>query len=279
MDNLVLNKCKLKTMWSVAAPAVVAMILLFLGGWRSKAESFDTPGAGKEIQLEKAPASLELRLTSPPRWEKNCLVVSLDRISHSSVPVFLTSMGPYFYMALNVTSEGSAEPTTEWINIQGIVDIKSSNAYPLAPDAVAHDTYCLPSAVWVINPEQKDKHVESFPCEESCGLTYLISSPKNPGKQTGEGSSIRLRMSIARQSRATSPRRSLLSGQEFLLQFRAQCRLAHLTATILRWGYRASSALSPMSITFFTNGTNEERQSRRSCLVSLTRALKRNRTL
>jgi len=144
-------------MWSVAAPAVVAMILLFLGGWRSKAESFDTPGAGKEIQLEKAPASLELRLTSPPRWEKNCLVVSLDRISHSSVPVFLTSMGPYFYMALNVTSEGSAEPTTEWINIQGIVDIKSSNAYPLAPDAVAHDTYCLPSAVWVINPNKKTR--------------------------------------------------------------------------------------------------------------------------
>lgn len=74
MDNLVLNKCKLKTMWSVAAPAVVAMILLFLGGWRSKAESFDTPGAGKEIQLEKAPASLELRLTSPPRWKRTALL-------------------------------------------------------------------------------------------------------------------------------------------------------------------------------------------------------------
>jgi hypothetical protein len=115
--------------------------------------------ARQEIQPDKeAPTSLEVRITSPPRWEKGCLLVTLDRINHSSVPLFLTEMGPYFDIALDVaTDEADATEAVEWVNIYGISDMVSSEAVALPPGATVHNKFCFGPSVWVVNLKKQTR--------------------------------------------------------------------------------------------------------------------------
>jgi hypothetical protein len=115
--------------------------------------------AQQETPLQKETLTpLELRLTAPPRWEKGCLLVALDRINHSSVPIFLTEMGPYFYIALDVsTGETNPSEAIEWVNIHGISDIRSLEAVSLAPGATVHNEFCFSPAVWIVNLKKKTR--------------------------------------------------------------------------------------------------------------------------
>lgn len=45
---------------------------------------------------QEAPAPLEVRFSGLLRWKNDCLRGALDIVNHSSGPLFLTSMGPYF---------------------------------------------------------------------------------------------------------------------------------------------------------------------------------------
>jgi hypothetical protein len=149
LDKSVPNTKKLFVTRSVAAQVFLAMSLLFFGGWRSS--------AGEETQLEKdAAASLEVRLTTPPRWEKDCLVVTLDRINHSSAPLFLPKMGPYFYIALDLSAGGASE-SIEWINVYGEQDIVSSEAVSLEPGSKVRNSFCFGPSVWVVNLDKKTR--------------------------------------------------------------------------------------------------------------------------
>jgi hypothetical protein len=97
---------------------------------------------------------LEVRLTSPPRWEKGCLLVSLDRINRSSSPIYLTTMGPYFYVALSVSPNGSEE-ALNWVNVYGVSDLKSLDAVPLLPASTVHNEFCLAPTIWVVDREKQ----------------------------------------------------------------------------------------------------------------------------
>jgi hypothetical protein len=44
---------------------------------------------------EESSSPLEVRIVKAPQWEKDCLSISLDRINHSSLPLFLPDMGLY----------------------------------------------------------------------------------------------------------------------------------------------------------------------------------------
>jgi hypothetical protein len=115
--------------------------------------------ARQETQPEKeAPASLEVRITSPPRWEKGCLFVALDRTNHSSSTLFLTTMGPYFYIALDVSNGGANKGDgIEWVNIYGIVDIVVRGASRLAPGATVHNEFCFSPSIWVVNSKKETR--------------------------------------------------------------------------------------------------------------------------
>src|SRR5277367_6976570 len=97
--------------------------------------------ASRDLFSEKQiPAPLEVRITSTPRWENGCLSVHIDRINQSSVPIFLTDMGPYLDMALDVsTPEAGAGKEYAWINLRGVSDIISLNSVSLAPGATVHN--------------------------------------------------------------------------------------------------------------------------------------------
>jgi hypothetical protein len=101
----------------------------------------------------KPPASLEVRLTSPPRWENGCLLVSLDRINRSSSSIYLTKMGPYFYIALSVSPTGPEE--VNWVNVYGVSDLKTSDAVPLLPASTVHNEFCLAPTIWVVDREKQ----------------------------------------------------------------------------------------------------------------------------
>jgi len=131
--------------------SVVALLVVMM---------FVGPNAARqETQPDKdAPASLEVRITSSPRWEKGCLLVTLDSINHSASPLFFTEMGPFFDIALDVSpGEAGRTDAAEWVNIYGISDVVVSGAVPLAPGATVHNKFCFGPTVWVVNLKKQTR--------------------------------------------------------------------------------------------------------------------------
>lgn len=132
----------------------------------------------KQVQ-EISATPLEVRITAPLHWERGCLVTALDRINHSSAPLFLTRMGPYFDIALDVSKDDSQKgEAIAWVNVYGNSDLVSWGAASLAPGSTVHDEYCLGSTVWVVNLQKETRRqipvrgklrvrVSFFPTEES----------------------------------------------------------------------------------------------------------------
>jgi hypothetical protein len=103
-------------------------------------------------------APLDLRLTMPLRWENGCLVLNLDRINRSSVPLLLTNTGPYVDVALNVTTgDDTGRETIEWVNIYGNSDLINLETTPLTPGAALHNELCLSPTVWIVNLKQETR--------------------------------------------------------------------------------------------------------------------------
>jgi hypothetical protein len=96
-----------------------ALLWTFLGTW-----CLICPVSGSETshlnQSESTTSpSLEIRVSSL-LWESGCLRVSLQVINPSSVPGFLTAMGPYFDVALDVSKDNSSsQGGLEWVNVTG----------------------------------------------------------------------------------------------------------------------------------------------------------------
>jgi len=171
---------KFLSTWSVVVQVLLAISFLFFGAWRSKAQAFKIFSAREGMQLEKgAPVPLEVRMTAPPRWENGCLSVTLERNNHTAVPVFLTEMGPYFYIALDVSmNEASTGEAIKWVNVSGVSDFRSLEAVSLAPGATLRNEFCLSNTIWVVNLQKKTRReipvqgklridVSYFPTEES----------------------------------------------------------------------------------------------------------------
>jgi hypothetical protein len=104
--------------------------------------------------------------TSPPleihvsllRWENACLLVGLDLTNHSNVPVFLTVMGPYFDVALDVSKDDSSNhDALDWVNVRGVSNVVSWDAEPLAPNSPSHKNYCIGETVWVVNQKKETR--------------------------------------------------------------------------------------------------------------------------
>lgn len=100
---------------------------------------------------------LEIRI-SPLRWEKACLILGLDLLNRSSVPIFLTEMGPYFDIALDVSKDDpSNKNVLKWVNVWGASDILTSDANPLAPNSPLHKNFCIGEKVWVVNQKKETR--------------------------------------------------------------------------------------------------------------------------
>jgi hypothetical protein len=109
-------------------------------------------------QAKDNPSLLEVRITSPPRWENGCLVVRIDRTNQSSGPIFLTTMGPYLDMALDVsTREPNTAKDYQWINLHGVSDFLSFDSIPLAAGATLHNDFCLGSLALAVNLKKETR--------------------------------------------------------------------------------------------------------------------------
>jgi len=107
---------------------------------------------------ERPSAPLEIRLVEPPQWQKGCLNISLDRINHSSSPLFLPDMGLYIYTSVKeLRDDDETQITQGWINVYGASDIVSWEATAIAPGATVHDRECLPAEVFVVNLKTKTR--------------------------------------------------------------------------------------------------------------------------
>jgi hypothetical protein len=101
--------------------------------------------------------SLEIRVSSL-LWESGCLRVGLQAINQSNVPVFLTAMGPYFDVALDVSKDSSSsQDALEWVNVRGVSDIRILDAEPMAEHSSFRKNYCIGKTVWVVNLQKKTR--------------------------------------------------------------------------------------------------------------------------
>lgn len=108
--------------------------------------------------LSNGPSLLEVHLASPLKWENGCLVVSLDRTNHTSMPLFLPNRGIYMDTSVRESPEETGKKDgVEWINVYGLSDIGDWDAKPIGPGATVHDEYCLPPTVAVVSKQKKSR--------------------------------------------------------------------------------------------------------------------------
>jgi hypothetical protein len=124
----------------------VGLFLLLLGEprllarWQEEQSSQDSRGP------------FEVQLSKPLHWVNGCLSISLNRINHSSVPLFLPDMGLYISTSARDASKLSGQQGgQEWINVYGATDIISWEATKIAAGATVHDEDCLNPQVGVVS--------------------------------------------------------------------------------------------------------------------------------
>lgn len=135
------------------------LALLILPTWLLlvSAPHFASSRQANQLQ-EKPSAPLEIRLVEPPQWQKGCLNISLDRINHSSSPLFLPYMGLYVYISVQeLGDDAGTQNRRGWINVYGVSDIVGWEATAIAPSAAVHDRNCLPAGVFVVNLKTKTR--------------------------------------------------------------------------------------------------------------------------
>ena len=103
-------------------------------------------------------APLEIRLAQPLRWENGCLAAKVERINRAPGPLFLTKMGPYFDIALDVSKdESQTGDDLEWVNILGVTDLWDTSSDSLAPGSSVHNSFCFRPTVWVTNIHRRTR--------------------------------------------------------------------------------------------------------------------------
>lgn len=113
---------------------------------------------------------------SPLRWENSCLLVGLDLTNQSDVPVFLTAMGPYFDLALDVSKDdSSSHGPLEWVNVRGVSDILSWDAEPLAANSPSHKNYCIGEKAWVVNRKKETRREIPVRGKMRISVSYFLN--------------------------------------------------------------------------------------------------------
>jgi hypothetical protein len=107
--------------------------------------------APPQHQVDLPTFPLELRVIDVPQWKGGCLSITFEEINRSSDPLWLTEMGPYFNLALDVSRDETSPQQLEWVNISGISDIRTHEVQLLSPSAVVRRVACLPPTFWIAN--------------------------------------------------------------------------------------------------------------------------------
>jgi len=127
-----------------------AAILLYVGFVLADSEAL--------CAQQPTPSLLEVNVSGPIRWEEGCLRGTLDISNHSPGPLFLTSMGPYYDIAVNVSKGDSRSGASiAWVPIGGVTDIIVIDVETLAAGASTHRDFCWPPYVWVVSPRRKTR--------------------------------------------------------------------------------------------------------------------------
>jgi hypothetical protein len=120
---------------------------------------------------------LEIHLSEPLRWENGCLVTSIDRKNRSSNSLFLPKMGPYFDVALDVSSRDHSQGGDElaWVNIFGTVDIIDTRSESVAPGIIVHNAFCFAPTVWVSNIDKNTRREIPIRGKMRIKVSYFLS--------------------------------------------------------------------------------------------------------
>lgn len=101
---------------------------------------------------------LEVAVTQPLQWEKDCLRLDIERANRSSDTLFLPDLG--LVIGLSVRSSGPPSghnPETSWIPAYGASDILSFEATPLGSGGVKSDEICIRPSVAVSNMKKETR--------------------------------------------------------------------------------------------------------------------------
>jgi len=125
---------------------------------------------------QMTPTPLEVRLSEPLRWERSCLAAKIEIINRSSTPLYLTRMGPFFDIALDVSRDNSqAGDQAEWVNIFGSTDIVDTRSDSLEPRSTLHKAFCFRPGVWVTNMTRNTRRVIPVRGKMRIRVSYFTS--------------------------------------------------------------------------------------------------------
>jgi hypothetical protein len=145
----------------------VLVVLVILGGLSSS--------CAVNAQQNTTP-SLEVTLANPLRWESGCLRGTLNISNRSTVPLFLTMMGPYYDIALNVSKgETQSDGPVEWVNVAGVSDVVINAVEPLSAGSTVQRNFCLEPSVWVVNLRLKTRREIPVRGELRVRVTYFVN--------------------------------------------------------------------------------------------------------
>jgi hypothetical protein len=114
--------------------------------------------AKQQSQPREAPAVLEVSFAIPLVWDNGCLRGGLDIVNRSAGPLFLTKLGRYFAIALDVSKDDSqSDHALEWVNIYGDTDTTTSDVDSLPAGSKIHEDFCFHPTVWVVNAQRKTR--------------------------------------------------------------------------------------------------------------------------
>lgn len=125
---------------------------------------------------QETTTSLEIRFAEPLRWENGCLATTLERVNHSAHPLFLTKMGPYFDIALDVSRDiPKPAENLEWVNIFGVVDAVDSRSDVLAPGSTMRNRFCFEPIVWLTNIQQRTRRSVQIRGKMRIRVAYFLN--------------------------------------------------------------------------------------------------------
>jgi hypothetical protein len=125
---------------------------------------------------QKSHAPLEIRLAEPLRWENGCLAAKVDRINRASGHLFLTKMGPYFDIALDVSKDDfQTGDDLEWVNLFGVNDILDTRSDSVSPGLSVHNSFCLGPTVWVTNIQRKTRREIAVRGKMRIEVSYFLN--------------------------------------------------------------------------------------------------------
>jgi len=118
-----------------------------------------TEASQKEPPAKPSQQPLEIRVTEPPHWKNGCLKGTIERVNHSTDPIFLpVSNGLFVEVSVLERSHDFASSESErWLPAYGPTDAIILDVIRLAPGEAKRNHFCVGPTISISSMQKKTR--------------------------------------------------------------------------------------------------------------------------